>query len=155
MEYRNHNIGAATHITSSTYARKQRRISRACDSCHERSKRCRPSQEDPRICQHCADFDVECTFVRPLKKRGPKKVSQAQSLHHESPGEHANLLLQLKTPRAHRGSEGSSSLTVPDGSPYNIVMFSGLSNEHRKLVLENAAKIQDLITVYFEVVYPM
>ena len=30
-----------------------------------------------------------------------------------------------------------------------------LSEEHQCLVLNNLAKIQDLVTVYFEVVYPM
>ncbi|KAJ9618980.1 hypothetical protein H2203_008796 [Taxawa tesnikishii (nom. ined.)] len=49
--------------------RKLQRISQACDLCHRRSIRCRPSNEDVDRCQNCYDFDVPCTYDRPSKRR--------------------------------------------------------------------------------------
>jgi len=49
--------------------KKQQRASRACDLCHRRSIRCRPSVEDPTSrCQNCHDFEVQCTYLRPLRR---------------------------------------------------------------------------------------
>jgi len=50
--------------------KKLQRISQACDLCHRRSIRCRPSDENPhKQCQNCYDFAVECTYNRPSKRR--------------------------------------------------------------------------------------
>lgn len=59
--------------------KKLQRISQACDLCHRRSIRCRPSTENPQQqCQNCYDFAVECTYKRPSRRR--RNPSAAQSL---------------------------------------------------------------------------
>jgi hypothetical protein len=68
------------------------------DHCHRRRIRCRDSVADPNRCQTCADFDLPCTYRRPIKRgRGPTAVSSRQphpqqhqdashaSLHHHLP----------------------------------------------------------------------
>jgi len=137
-------------------SKKQRRISRACDFCHRRSIRCRPTQDDGNRCQNCSDFGVECTFNRPMKRRGTKLKARPQAEYYESPsGEHANLLLDLTNPQSkqHEPSYGTSHESTE--SSLNINFSIDLSEHHQALVLDNLAKIQDLVTVYFEVVYPM
>jgi hypothetical protein len=50
--------------------KKLQRISQACDLCHRRSIRCRPSNENAEHqCQNCFDFAVECTYNRPSRRR--------------------------------------------------------------------------------------
>jgi len=44
------------------------RASRACDFCHKRSIKCHPHTADPHRCHNCYDFDVPCTYERPLKR---------------------------------------------------------------------------------------
>ncbi|PMD44836.1 hypothetical protein L207DRAFT_541235 [Hyaloscypha variabilis F] len=137
--------------------KKQRRISRACDFCHRRSIRCRPTQDDGNRCQNCSDFGVECTFNRPMKRRGTKLKARPQAEYYESPsGEHANLLLDLTNPQSkqHEPSYGTSHEST-ESTSLNINFSIDLSEHHQALVLDNLAKIQDLVTVYFEVVYPI
>ncbi|KAF2657560.1 hypothetical protein K491DRAFT_691021 [Lophiostoma macrostomum CBS 122681] len=66
--------------------RKARRITRACDYCHQRSIRCRLSREDPSRCQNCNDYRQACTYERPLKKRGVRpsygQARAAATSHH-------------------------------------------------------------------------
>ncbi|WVN85559.1 uncharacterized protein L203_100707 [Cryptococcus depauperatus CBS 7841] len=49
---------------------KRRRITRACDRCHRGGIRCAASL-NPSVCAPCADFGSECTYNRPMKRRGP------------------------------------------------------------------------------------
>lgn len=136
--------------------KKQRRISRACDFCHRRSIRCRPNQGDGNRCQNCSDFGVDCTFNRPLKKRGTKLNSRPHSQSFESPsGEHANLLLQLMNPQLNQREPSYGTSHESAESRLDLKFSIVLSEDHQALVLNNLAKIQDLVTVYFEVVYPM
>ncbi|KAH7077842.1 hypothetical protein BKA63DRAFT_509185 [Paraphoma chrysanthemicola] len=44
------------------------RASRACDFCHKRSIKCQPSNTSPGRCQNCVDFNVPCTYDRPLRR---------------------------------------------------------------------------------------
>jgi hypothetical protein len=136
--------------------KKQRRISRACDFCHRRSIRCRPTQGDGNRCQNCSDFGVNCTFIRPLKRRGTKLNPRPHSQYYDSPsGEHANPLLHPTNPQINQ-REPSYGTSHESAEPRLKVKFSiDLSEDHQALVLNNLAKIQDLVTVYFEVVYPM
>lgn len=132
--------------------KKLRRVSRACDFCHRRSIRCEPSQEAQR-CQNCVDFDVDCTFLRPAKKRGIKGHRRTPVEEESSSGEHANLLLGLTNSRFnHRqGNSRGENVRIRPSLPINIEIAA----EHRDMVLANLDKIQDLVSVYFEVVYPM
>jgi hypothetical protein len=132
--------------------KKLRRVSRACDFCHRRSIRCESSQE-ARRCQNCVDFDVDCTFLRPAKKRGIKGHRRTPVEEESSSGEHANLLLELTNSNLNhrRGNSREESVRSRPSLPINI----DIAAEHRDMVLANLDKIQDLVSVYFEVVYPM
>nr|XP_018264937.1 uncharacterized protein I303_03119 [Kwoniella dejecticola CBS 10117]OBR87095.1 hypothetical protein I303_03119 [Kwoniella dejecticola CBS 10117] len=48
---------------------KRRRITRACDRCHRGGTKC-SAGPTPNICGPCAAFGSECTFLRPVKRRG-------------------------------------------------------------------------------------
>lgn len=53
---------------------KKKRISRACDFCHDRSTKCRQNP-DGGSCLVCLEFQQACTYNRPEKKRGiPRKT---------------------------------------------------------------------------------
>lgn len=135
--------------------RKLRRVTRACDFCHRRSTRCKQSQEsqDDSRCQNCLDFDIACTFERPARKRGSKRQRQAQVDEDGSPsGEHANLLLQMINSHVDDGEAYSYGKT--DRGTVETFTFP-LATEYRDMVLGNPDIIQDLVSVYFEVVYPM
>lgn len=68
--------GAAT----SDRPKKLQRISQACDLCHRRSIRCRPSIENAQVqCQNCFDFGVTCTYNRPSRRRRNPSVSHGQA----------------------------------------------------------------------------
>lgn len=130
--------------------RKLRRISRACDFCHKRSIRCKPSAEDAGRCQNCLDFGVGCTYNRPLKKRGIKSGNGKQPSRNRSQNEGASrdgesdarMLLELTN-----GLHGNGTFGVVD-------KFS-VSEKWRTMALANEGMIRDLVEVYFEVVYPM
>ncbi|KFY39550.1 hypothetical protein V495_05891 [Pseudogymnoascus sp. VKM F-4514 (FW-929)] len=135
--------------------RKLRRVTRACDFCHRRSTRCKQSQEsqDDSRCQNCLDFDIACTFERPARKRGSKRQRQAQiDEDGSSSGEHANLLLQMMNSHVDDGEAHSYG----KGNRGTVEMFTfPLATEYRDMVLDNPDIIQDLVSVYFEVVYPI
>lgn len=48
-----------------------RRITRACDYCHERAIRCQRDEKSSR-CLKCTQFGQPCTYARPTKRRGVK-----------------------------------------------------------------------------------
>ncbi|KAJ3194396.1 hypothetical protein HK101_002794 [Irineochytrium annulatum] len=67
--------GAGTDATnsgaeSSSAAGKRKRTTKACDTCNKRKVKCDSAQ--PR-CHQCASHDLECTYSREAKKRGPKQ----------------------------------------------------------------------------------
>jgi hypothetical protein len=129
-----------------TKPRKLRRISRACDFCHKRSIRCKPSSEDASRCQNCLDFGVSCTYNRPVKKRGIKSGSGKSSSDNGSgarDGESdARMLLELTN-----GIYGNRN--------FNVVDKFLIPERWKTMVVTYEAKIRDLVEVYFEIVYPM
>ncbi|KUJ21140.1 uncharacterized protein LY89DRAFT_770371 [Mollisia scopiformis] len=135
--------------------KKRRRISRACDFCNRRSIRCRPSQEDSDRCQNCVDFGVDCTYKRPMKRRGKPQQSTHSQLD-ESTGEHQELLPILPPTNLQKNHNAIYGASYESPRPRLEVKFSfELSEDHQEMVRNNLAKIQDLVTVYFEVVYPI
>ena len=125
--------------------KKQRRISRACDFCHKRSTRCKPSEDDPSRCQNCSDFAVNCTYNRPAKKRGIKSGNKQPGGSGSSSvdGEQdARMLLELTN-----GIHGNGT--------FNMVNKFSILDRWKTVVLANEGMIRDLMGVYFEVVYPM
>jgi hypothetical protein len=91
-----------------------------------------------------------------LKRRGIKPDPRPHSQFDDTPsGEHAKLLLNQTSPQINQ-REPSYGLSHESAESGLKVQFSiDLSEAHQMLVLNNLAKIQDLVTVYFEVVYPM
>ncbi|TKA66955.1 hypothetical protein B0A55_09031 [Friedmanniomyces simplex] len=93
----------------SSKPKKLQRISQACDLCHRRSIRCRPSAENGQSqCQNCYDFGVDCTYNRPSRRR------RNPSLAHSSP---SNILPQQQQPGAAAISPGSDNAKSQDSNP--------------------------------------
>ncbi|TVY23021.1 Xylanolytic transcriptional activator [Lachnellula hyalina] len=124
---------------------KQRRISRACDFCSQRSIRCKPSTEEPQRCQSCFDYGVGCTYVRPTKKRGTKRGSKRNNN-------------QSSTGSGSRDGEQDANilLALVHGSPdHENISTRGILEKWKSMVVDNEATIKHLVHVYFEVVYPL
>lgn len=127
---------------------KKRRIPRACDYCHQRSIRCRPSLTGTG-CQNCVEFDQPCTFDRPKKRRGaPRRSSQTRR----------------------EAASGFAPDTEPTPAPSSQAQRPGPSQRPETALSEagdafqevwNAphvaahATIVDLVELYFEIVYPI
>lgn len=128
-----------------TRPRKQRRITRACDYCHKRSIRCRPSTEESTRCQNCLDFEVSCTYDRPAKKRGTKsrtdKLAPPGRLSSNDEKSDAQMLLELTSGFQCNGTLNAAHMSIPE--------------KWRSMMMANEGKILSLVDVYFEVVYPM
>jgi hypothetical protein len=151
MELSHHRPEGNSMSGDTSKPKKQRRISRACDFCHRRSIRCRPSAENDNRCQNCSDFGADCTFNRPFKRRG----NQPHPSSHGLAPVHASLLSQ---PAGQHFDQCEQPYDATHKSAETIMelRFSfDLREDHQALILNNVAKIQDLITVYFESVYPM
>lgn len=152
------NVPPSTDRDRVSRPRKQLRISRACDFCHNRSIRCRKSPGADR-CQNCNDFDVTCSYDRPAKQRGVQRRRHATQ--EPSSGEEANLLLQFTNAPVNGHQQPQLAASGPSrmdngANLENILPFPfPLATEHRDLVLREAGMITDLVDVYFEVVYPM
>lgn len=118
-----------TGTTGPRLKRKIRRTTRACDFCHRRGIRCRPSSSDKEQCQNCVDFDEPCTYHRPAKRRGiPKndnRVSSPAGVSCDRPGQ------------------------VGDDSD------TGALESWKSPLVPEASVVDSLVDIYFEIVYPM
>lgn len=132
--------------SSSTPPRKQQRITRACDFCHKRSIRCSPTLGEPR-CKNCLDFDVDCTFNRPIKRRGVRSAkAKSASENGKSPGEPQNRDMDGRMVLAMRSSSNlDAPFRIPDhyiaviGGIFTSVIggpMSESSYEHARVVLQ-------------------
>ena len=91
-----------------------------------------------------------------MKKRGTQTISQPRSRDVDLiAGEHASLLLQLTSPQVNAAPRAHDEGSENFGSRKGLAFSFDLSEQHQMLVQKNLSKIQDLVTVYFEVVYPM
>ncbi|WVQ71063.1 hypothetical protein IAR50_000588 [Cryptococcus sp. DSM 104548] len=63
---------------------KRRRITRACDRCHRGGIRC-AAGTNPSVCAPCADFGSDCTYNRPMKRRGPPAKSREGQVPSSAP----------------------------------------------------------------------
>ena len=113
-------------------SRKSRRISRACDFCHRRGSRCRPSEEDAGVGGNCRDFGQECTYHRPAKRRG----------------------VRPKSARVENLPWSASSGTGVKGLSQQRQLSQANHEWHPPSNIRQAIVV-DLIDVYFEVVYAM
>ncbi|KAK0264163.1 hypothetical protein B0A54_12693 [Friedmanniomyces endolithicus] len=102
-------MDTADHSSSSSKPKKLQRISQACDLCHRRSIRCRPSTENAQQqCQNCYDFGVACTYNRPSRRR--RNPSQA----HASP---PNVLAQRPGPTVLSTTSTTDNIIRQDSNP--------------------------------------
>jgi hypothetical protein len=154
------NFRPSTNRDGGSRPRKQRRTSRACDFCHNRSIRCRQIPGEGR-CQNCTDFDVTCNYNRPAKKRGIQSRQHVSTAQGFASGEEAHLLLQMSSGSVNGYRQPALAASASDPSSVDSERdHSGnitfpLATEHRDLALGETKMIADLVNVYFEVVYPM
>jgi hypothetical protein len=110
--------------------------------------KCAPSSEDANICQNCIDFEVDCTYNRPRKKRGVQPGIGSKSSGTEIPTTSPILGGHLQSPTILSQNILEQSNLMGD--------FTFLvTDAHRSMVLAQEKLINDLVSVYLEVVYPM
>lgn len=139
---------------SNSQPHKLRRISRACDFCHKRSIRCRPSGRTPLQCQNCLDFGLNCTYKRPTKRRGAKAAGKTKASPPDTSEAPRLSFGDSEAPRPSIGNSGEKQ--SKDGQ--NELLQIG--NSSSSLAWQARARslgstIEDLVEIYFEVVYPM
>ncbi|OAR03146.1 hypothetical protein LLEC1_05586 [Akanthomyces lecanii] len=130
---------------------KRRRTTQACDYCHQRSIRCRPS-ENGSACQNCEAFAQQCTYNRKPRKRG-NKPRQSNSNVTE------NLLRTDATqlPRMNQaGFTHDNSNRGPDLARVGVShVLSPIVDPWRAPAFASQAVVMDLVEIYFEIVYPI
>lgn len=148
--------------------RKLQRISQACDLCHRRSIRCRPSNEDNDRCQNCYDFDVACTYERPSKrKKHPQAPAAPAQLSQPSARSSLprNALTSDAVPASAVASNSANSTRNDSLSKANdFPLAPALANPRdpaeldlpwRVFALSSESIILDLFDAYMEIVYPL
>ncbi|KAL7619632.1 hypothetical protein AAE478_010173 [Parahypoxylon ruwenzoriense] len=98
---------AAPHLVGMPASQKVTRLRRACDMCSQRKVKC---DESGPPCKPCADLQVECTFHREMKRRGP-------------PNKHAEAAKAAKrtrtdnlSPAPHHAAETLVSIAAHNGA---------------------------------------
>ncbi|KAJ3529500.1 hypothetical protein NM208_g9727 [Fusarium decemcellulare] len=120
---------------------KRRRITQACDYCHQRSIRCRVSS-DNQSCQNCRDFAQPCTYNRKPRRRGtkPRTTTSATTI--------ATPELALEDP----ARLPSAAFGIAQGD----VTHEHPAQPHWEAPkMASQAIVMDLVEIYFEVVYPI
>jgi hypothetical protein len=119
-------------------ALKRRRITRACDRCHKGGIKCAASK-DPNICLPCASFGSECTYDRPIKRRGPA----ARRLKDEEG------YVGVERQDEHSGSP--DEMPVPRRKARRVEEEDIWRAEH----VASSEVIEHLVEGYLRIVYPM
>jgi hypothetical protein len=160
--------------------RKLQRISQACDLCHRRSIRCRPSNEDQERCQNCYDFDVGCTYERPSKRRkhpqappAPQQQQQPNQQKQQQPStrsslsrtthnsdqqqhqQHASAASNQSASSSRNDSVGKANDFGPLPSLVATRDPGALDLSWKAFALSSEVIILELFDVYMEVVYPL
>ncbi|RMZ10943.1 hypothetical protein D0860_03597 [Hortaea werneckii] len=156
--------------------KKLQRISQACDLCHRRSIRCRPSTENPEQCQNCYDFAVDCTYNRPSKRRRQQSTPQSATsplpLRDLSTGTTQTISPPTDDSRpsapagvadlSTRSSISSQAAKVPSkdytGAYDNIREGQdedSLEVAWRSFAFASLSTIDEYLTIYMDVVYPI
>lgn len=124
---------------------RRRRITRACDYCHQRSIRCRPSS-DNQSCQNCRDFAQECTYHRKPRRRGKKPHGHSPPDHEENAREADTVAIRTAGQRINTSQRNAEP--EPQTAHVNAEYW-------RAPYVASQANIMDLVEIYFEVVYPI
>ncbi|KAI6877649.1 hypothetical protein KC363_g8900 [Hortaea werneckii] len=156
--------------------KKLQRISQACDLCHRRSIRCRPSTENPEQCQNCYDFAVDCTYSRPFKRRRqqstPQNATSPLPLRDLSTGTTQTISPPTDDSRpsapagvadlSARSSVSSQAAKAPSkdytGAYDNIREGQdedSLEVAWRSFAFASLSTIDEYLTIYMDVVYPI
>ncbi|KAI1259721.1 hypothetical protein F5Y18DRAFT_420582 [Xylariaceae sp. FL1019] len=119
-------------VDSAAASHKVTRLRRACDMCSSRKVKC---DESGPPCKPCADLQVECTFRREMKRRGP-------------PNKHAEAAKAAKRPRR------------DDESPQAVETFTPITTTNGTVVLdaESIAPwpiLQLLVDDFFTYLHPL
>ncbi|KAH8174739.1 fungal specific transcription factor domain-containing protein [Sarocladium implicatum] len=140
-----------------TRPKRHLRSTKACDYCHGRRIKCRISEADPARCQNCVDFDLTCESSRPLKRGKRSQSPPVGRLRRDRPSQEGPSYVVLPNALPLLGSGPASSREAPPAQP-------GEKAETRARPLETAWQgfahtsiplVQDLLSVYFETVYPI
>lgn len=159
--------------------KKLQRISQACDLCHRRSIRCRPSAENPQQqCQNCYDFAVDCTYNRPSRRRRnpsgadapaqdpPSGKQSHQHRHAAAPLQpssvspttvDSDLVPPAQQEPSHRPkpSQAVSDLTGAYATIREDRPSDPLATAWRSFALASADAINEYVHIYMEVIYPV
>ncbi|GFF52369.1 transcriptional activator protein acu-15 [Aspergillus udagawae] len=142
--------------------RKFQRASKACDFCHRRSIKCNKISGPLAPCQNCADFDIQCTFDRPARRRGaPRNASLAETQSTRPVGLDAGAGSSL----SHSARPDVVRQAGAADSPWDILNGTWttaptsndgtLVNSWKAFAIGCQSTIHDLAHVYFEIVYPI
>ncbi|CAK3799631.1 unnamed protein product [Lecanosticta acicola] len=145
--------------------KKLQRISQACDLCHRRSIRCRPSSENPQHqCQNCYDFAVDCTYNRPSRRRRNQSVpqisppnllpSQQQGISPSSPA------VKVEGQFNDQNETAFAGLGFTDRTGAYVAVREGRPEDHlgiawRSFASASLSPIERCLEVYMEILYPM
>ncbi|OQD88899.1 hypothetical protein PENANT_c003G05492 [Penicillium antarcticum] len=152
--------------------RKLQRVSKACDFCNRRSIKCSQGEDPLGRCQNCTDFDVPCTFDRPVKRGGVKAGTRASdrdaqfvraSVDHDS-ATAATTATGGITPSS--STSRNSFIQSTSRDPWSAFNHSSstaegdkddgaLRNSWKAFAIACDRQINHLVQVYFEIVYPM
>ncbi|KAH1379162.1 hypothetical protein KXV95_007697 [Aspergillus fumigatus] len=154
-------LPSQTIVGMSQRPRKFQRASKACDFCHRRSIKCSKINGPLAPCQNCADFDIQCTYDRPARRRGvPRNASLAESksappLSADAAGSSSSHSARLDALR-HPGAADSpwdilngTWTTAPTSNDGALV------NSWKAFAIGCESTIHNLAHVYFEIVYPI
>ncbi|KAI1302870.1 hypothetical protein F5Y03DRAFT_360225 [Xylaria venustula] len=114
-------VGAHASINASMHAsQKVTRLRRACDMCSQRKVKC---DESGPPCKPCSDLQVECTFRREMKRRGPPnkhaeaaRAAKRHQLNSISPIQHHAITTTTHNPIA-AVHDTIPTATIPPTAP--------------------------------------
>ncbi|KAK2600150.1 hypothetical protein QQS21_005095 [Conoideocrella luteorostrata] len=130
---------------------KRRRVTQACDYCHERSIKCASAGgSDVKSCQNCHDFGHACTYNRTPRRRGvpPRAVNLETSRTDATTSPTTSFSrTQPTSPVAPKATS-----QMPVCSP---VQNQNLENAWVAPFIASQGVIVDLVELYFEIIYPI
>ncbi|RDW67677.1 hypothetical protein BP6252_09073 [Coleophoma cylindrospora] len=136
---------------------KQRRATRACDFCHRRGLKCRPTEPPSSSCATCIEYHTECTSTRKVVKRG-KKPTKSSPAAGETVGTKVDFNrfnIPVQTTVSVQNEKQSDDLRErcrkidADGSHLDWV---GRIDERR---LGHRFQLAVLVDVYFDTIFPL
>lgn len=128
------------------------------DFCNRRSIKCSKGDDPLGRCQNCADFDVPCTFDRPIKRRG---VKSSRTVSQDAPdltsplssGVRSQSDASQKWSRSGDSWAALNPLWAAQDNPDRDE--TALRRSWSAFAIATERTIRNLVQVYFEIVYPM